>query len=168
MEKRGNDELPSNRRFVALGKLATFNYGTATKSHPQGRMPVLRMGNLQNGEIDWSALAFTSDSNEIQKFKLAPMTVLFNRTNSPELVGKAAIYRGSRPAIFAGYLIRINHEQELHPEYLNYCLGSFDARAWCRAVKTDGVSQSNINAQKLAQYEIPFCSLKSSKRSCAG
>jgi len=126
----------------------------------QGRVPVLRMGNLQNGEIDWNDLAFTSDRGEIEKYKLAPMTVLFNRTNSPELVGKSAIYRGERPAIFAGYLIRVNHEQELLPEYLNYCLSSADARAWCRAVKTDGVRQSNISAQKLAKYEIPFCSLE--------
>jgi type I restriction enzyme S subunit len=160
LEERDSDQLPASWRFIALGKLASFHYGTAKKSRAQGRVPVLRMGNLQNGEIDWNDLAFTSDRGEIEKYKLAPMTVLFNRTNSPELVGKTAIYRGERPAIFAGYLIRVNHEQELLPEYLNYCLNSADARAWCRAVKTDGVSQSNINAQKLAKYEIPFCPLE--------
>jgi type I restriction enzyme S subunit len=64
------------------------------------------MGNLQNGKIDWSELAYTSDDKEIEKYLLEKNTVLFNRTNSPELVGKTSIYNGDRKAIFAGYLIR--------------------------------------------------------------
>jgi type I restriction enzyme S subunit len=85
--------------------------------------------------------------------------VLFNRTNSPELVGKTAIYRGERPAIFAGYLIRITHLPELDPQYLNFCLNTNYAREFCSHVKTDGVSQSNINAQKLGQFKLPYCPL---------
>ena len=121
------------------------------------------MGNLQGGEIDWGDLAYTSDKDEIEKYNLQPNTVLFNRTNSPELVGKTSIYRGDLPAIFAGYIIRINNVEELDPEYLNYCLNSDYARNYCWKVKTDGVSQSNINAQKLGKFEIPFCSLKEQK-----
>ncbi|OQA05462.1 MAG: Type-1 restriction enzyme EcoKI specificity protein [bacterium ADurb.Bin374] len=156
-EERNSDELPTGWKYIALDKLATFTYGTSAKSQKTGSIPVLRMGNLQRREIDWSELVFTSDPKEIEKYQLKPMTVLFNRTNSPELVGKTSIYRGERPAIFAGYLIRINNAPELHPEYLNYCLNSYDAKTWCNQVKSDGVSQSNINAQKLGKYEIPFC-----------
>lgn len=115
------------------------------------------MGNIQKGEIDWSNLVYSSDDEEIRKYYLHPGTVLFNRTNSPELVGKAGIYRGEKPAIFAGDLIRINNFDVLNPEYLNYWLNSSFARQLCREVKTDGVSQSNINAQKLSKFEIPFC-----------
>lgn len=90
--------------------------------------------------------------------------VLFNRTNSPELVGKTSIYRGERPAIFfAGYLIRINPVPELDSEYLNLCLNTHRAKQFCSRVKTDGVSQSNINAQKLGEFEVPFCSLPEQK-----
>jgi type I restriction enzyme, S subunit len=159
-EERIAYRLPDTWQFTALNKLATFNYGTSKKSQKEGRIPVLRMSNLQNGRIEWDDLAFTSSKKEIAKYKLAPMTVLFNRTNSPELVGKTAIYRGERPAIFAGYLIRINHEPELLPEYLSYCLNAPYARVWCREVKTDGVSQSNINAKKLGNFEIPLCSIE--------
>ena len=152
------EELPDNWRFVRLNKLASsFNYGTSAKSKRSGKLPVLRMGNLQGGEIDWSDLAYTSDAAEIRQYSLSPQTVLFNRTNSPELVGKTAIYRGERPAIFAGYLIRINPHVELNPEYLNLCLNSSYAREFCASVKTDGVSQSNINAQKLGTFEVPYC-----------
>jgi type I restriction enzyme S subunit len=162
----GNDSnsLPETWRFIALNKICdSFDYGTSAKSHPTGKIPVLRMGNIQNGKIDWTDLVFTSDENEIQDYLLKPNTVLFNRTNSPELVGKTAIYRGERPAIFAGYLIRMNPSPELDPEYINLCLNTNYAREFCRGIRTDGVSQSNINAQKLGTFEVPFCSLNEQK-----
>ena len=157
-EKEKNALLPESWGFVALNKLCqSFQYGSSKKSSPSGKFPVLRMGNIQKGEIDWSDLVYSSDDEEIRKYYLHPGTVLFNRTNSPELVGKAGIYRGEKPAIFAGYLIRINNFDVLNSEYLNYWLNSSFARQLCREAKTDGVSQSNINAQKLSKFEIPFC-----------
>lgn len=158
LEDGNSDELPNNWKFIRLNKLVTsFDYGTSAKSDRSGKIPVLRMGNLQGGMIDWSDLAYTSDAAEIRQYSLLPQTVLFNRTNSPELVGKTAIYRGERQAIFAGYLIRINPYAELNAEYLNLCLNTSYARDFCASVKTDGVSQSNINAQKLGTFEVPFC-----------
>jgi type I restriction enzyme S subunit len=158
IEENDSNELPDGWRFVVLGKLCeSFDYGTSTKSQPSGKVPVLRMGNIQNGKIDWADLVYTSDEEEIQAYNLEPNTVLFNRTNSPELVGKTAIFRGERSATFAGYLIRINAYQELNPEYLNYCLNTSYAKEFCLRVKTDGVSQSNINAQKLGAFEVPLC-----------
>ncbi|MEK6407472.1 MAG: restriction endonuclease subunit S [Acidobacteriota bacterium] len=160
IEENDSDDLPDSWRFTALNKLcSSFDYGTSAKSKPIGEVAVLRMGNVQNRRIDWRDLVYTSDRHEIQKYSLKPGTVLFNRTNSPELVGKTAIYRGERPAIFAGYLIRINASDALSPDYLNYCLSTNKARDFCLSVKTDGVSQSNINAQKLGTFEVPFCSL---------
>ena len=154
-------DIPEKWSFVSLGKICySFNYGTSQKSDSGfGKVPVLRMGNLQNGKIDWSDLKYTSDDNEIEKYELKSRDVLFNRTNSPELVGKTSIYRGEQPAIFAGYLIRINNVPQLNSDYLNYVLNSDYAREWCLMVKSDGVSQSNINAQKLSAFELPFCSI---------
>ena len=163
-EEASGPELPEGWRYVALAKLCeSFDYGTSAKSNPIGQVPVLRMGNIQNGTIDWDDLVFTSDREEIEKYRLQPNTVLFNRTNSPELVGKTALYRGERPAIFAGYLIRINNYEELDPRYLNLCLNSPSAKEFCLGCRTDGVSQSNINAQKLGAFEVPFCSLPEQK-----
>lgn len=160
--KESNDAkyLPRNWTFVALNKLCeSFDYGSSNKSQPSGKIPVLRMGNIQDGKIDWNKLVYTSNEKEIQKYALKPRTVLFNRTNSPELVGKTAIYRGEAPAIFAGYLIRVNNYPILDADYLNYCLNTNYAKDFCLKEKTDGVSQSNINAQKLGKFEVPFCSL---------
>jgi len=157
-EEHNSDELPDNWQYFTLEKVCeSFDYGTSAKSQVTGKFPVLRMGNLQDGEIDWENLLYTSDRAEIVKYQLKPNTVLFNRTNSPELVGKTAIYRGERPAIFAGYLIRINpFDNVLLPDYLNSCLNTMYARDYCLHVKSDGVSQSNINAQKLGKFEVPL------------
>jgi type I restriction enzyme S subunit len=164
-----NDEkvtnfLPITWAFITLDKLCeNFQYGTSSKSESEGKVVVLRMGNLQQGKIDWTDLAYTSDNNEIEKYKLNLGDVLFNRTNSPELVGKTSIYLGDQPAIFAGYLIKINNYPELDSKYLNYFLNSNAAKNYCWKVKTDGVSQSNINAQKLGKFEIPFAPIEEQK-----
>lgn len=137
-----------------------FQYGTSEKSEKSGDVVVLRMGNLQDGKIDWGDLVYTSNTDDVIKFSLKKGDVLFNRTNSPELVGKTSINDGKYPAIFAGYLIKIyNTPEKLNSYYLNYILNSPYAKDYCMSVKTDGVSQSNINAQKLAAFEIPLPSL---------
>ncbi|MDD5330957.1 MAG: DUF1016 N-terminal domain-containing protein [Sulfuricella sp.] len=57
--------------------------------------------------------------------------------------------------IQSGRLIRVRCLPTLLPEYLNYCLGSNAGRGdHCWSVKSDGVSQSNINAKKLAAFRF--------------
>ena len=86
---------------------------------------MLRMGNIQDGQLDWENLVYTDDKDEIAKYLLKNNDVLFNRTNSPELVGKTAIYKSEMPAIFAGYLIRIHRKEDLlDGDFLNYFLNS--------------------------------------------
>jgi type I restriction enzyme S subunit len=146
--------LPNPEEIVFGDVAEGFSYGSSAKSSPTGKVPVLRMGNIQNMALDWSDLVYTSNDQEIAKYNLVAGDVLFNRTNSPELVGKTAIYKGEQPAIYAGYLIRIRCGNQMLPQYLNYCLNSPMGRTYCWRVKTDGVSQSNINAKKLAAFSF--------------
>ncbi len=160
-KERPLELLPASWSFTRLENLASsVTYGSSKKSNPLGQIPVLRMGNIQNGNLDWSDLVYTSDPDEIRKYSLAFGDVLFNRTNSPELVGKTAVFLSTRPAIYAGYLIRIQTSERLHPEFLAFFLNSPLGREYCRRVKSDGVSQSNINARKLAAFAVPFCSIE--------
>jgi len=154
--------LPDSWAWKKLGFLTTgVEYGTSAKSSESGLIPVIRMGNLQNGGIDWSDLVYTSDFEEIEKYSLRTNDVLFNRTNSPELVGKTARYKGEQPALFAGYLIRVNQIETIAlPDYVNYFLNSHIAKQYGNSVKTDGVNQSNINGEKLQNYPFPFCSIE--------
>ena len=134
----------------------SLKYGTAKKSEATGPVVVIRMGNLQQGEIDWTDLAFTTDEDDIEKYRLEPNDVLFNRTNSAALVGKTSIYRGEYTAIYAGYLIKLDYDHNvITGDYLNYALNTQDAKEYCNTVKTDGVNQSNINAKKIGAYRFP-------------
>lgn len=75
------------------------------------------------------------------------------------MVGKSAIFKGERPALFAGYLVRVNQIDEIASgPYVTYFLNSSLAREYGNTVKTDGVNQSNINGTKLQHYPFPFCS----------
>ena len=144
---------PSYETVTIDSVCEALKYGTAKKSVTSGDVVVIRMGNLQQGEIDWTNLAYSNDEEDNIKYKLFPDDVLFNRTNSPELVGKTAIYRGEYPAIYAGYLIKLDYDHSrVIGDYLNYILNSPEAKEYCSKVKSDGVNQSNINAKKIGAF----------------
>ncbi len=144
-----------------LGDLCDgVEYGSSAKSKTEGRIPVLRMGNIQNGRLHWDGLVYTDDEDEIEKYFLKENDVLFNRTNSPELVGKTAVYKAEMPAIFAGYLIRIKRKEELlDADFLCYFLNSRAAIDYGKKVVISSVNQANINGTKLKSYPIPAPSL---------
>ncbi len=138
-----------------------MQYGTSSKSETSGEVAVLRMGNIQDCQIEWVDLKYTNNINEIDKFKLEKDDVLFNRTNSPELVGKTAIYKGFKPAIYAGYLINVKYKRNiLNGYFLNYFLNSQKIRDYGYSVMSSSVNQANISASKLKEYIINFPSLR--------
>ena len=152
-------------KWKTLGDLCDdVEYGSSAKSKADGGVPVLRMGNIQNGRLDWENLVYTDDKAEIKKYLLKHNDVLFNRTNSPELVGKTAIYKSEMPAIFAGYLIRIHRKEELlDADFLAYFLNSQIAFDFGKTVVISSVNQANINGTKLKGYPIPAPSLPEQK-----
>jgi len=141
---------------TTIGELCEkVEYGSSSKSQKEGRIPVLRMGNIQGGKFDWDKLVYTDNEEEIEKYRLKYNDVLFNRTNSAELVGKTAIYKNERPAIFAGYLIRLHRKEDLiDAELLNYYLNSIPAKEHGKIVMSRSINQANINGTKLKQYPI--------------
>ena len=116
------------------------------------------MGNIQDGEIVFDKLVYSNDLDDNKKLLLQYGDLLFNRTNSAELVGKTAIFRGQRNAIFAGYLILLR-PIFINSEYLNLLLNTPYARDYCNEVKTIGVQQCNINAEKISNLLIPVPNL---------
>ena len=152
-------EIPEGWKWVRLGEICDgFMYGTSNKSVPSGKCPVLRMGNIQDGKIDWEKLVYTNDSEEIEKYKLKKYDLLFNRTNSREMVGKTAIFESKEITIYAGYLVRF-HPKFSNSYFINFVLNSKTHREWCNSVKTDALGQSNINAEKLKNFVTPLPSL---------
>lgn len=113
------------------------------------------MGNLQDGKTDYSNLVYISNEYDIERCHLNYNDLLFNRTNSKELVGKTVIY--------AGYLIR-GTPIVLNADFLNYVMQSQLFKDYCLAVKTDAIGQSNINAEKLKCFVFPLPPLAKQQR----
>jgi type I restriction enzyme S subunit len=157
-------ELPAGWATVALGDvLERVQQGTSVRSEAHagesapGGVPVLRMPNIQEGEIDLRNLKYVPlEAADLASFRLRRGDILFNRTNSPELVGKAAVFETDLQAIFASYLLRLIADERLVvPRYVCYWINSPWGRAWARAVRTDCVSQSNINGSKVLAMPLP-------------
>ena len=97
-----------------------------------------------------------TDDSEIEKYVVRKGDVLFNRTNSKELVGKTAVFKEDTPMIIAGYIIRVRTNERANSEYISGFLNSnYGKRTLldiCKAI----VGQANINAQELQNIKIPI------------
>jgi type I restriction enzyme, S subunit len=122
-----------------------------------GRMPILRMGNIQAGEITLDALKYVNLSDKVlEPYTLRRGDVLFNRTNSQEWVGKVGIYRQDAESVFASYVIRLCPDAtKINNYYLGQVLGSYSAQCRIKRYATPGVQQVNINATNLGKVLIP-------------
>ena len=157
-------EIPGSWKWVSVGSVCTnIQYGSSQKSSHTGKIAVLRMGNIQDGKLVLDKLVYTSDDKEISKYPLQHNDLLFNRTNSKELVGKTAIYKSEIPAIYAGYLVRITPVLA-DSDYLNYVMQSQYYWGYCQRVRSDAIGQSNINAGKLRKFAFPLPPLAEQKR----
>lgn len=133
-------------------------YGTSKPAEENGRYVYLRMNNITyGGSIDLSDLKYINvDDKDYEKYIVRKGDVLFNRTNSKELVGKTAVFKGESPMIIAGYIIRVRTNEKAHPEYISAFLNSRYGKStlldMCKAI----VGQANINAQELQDIKIPL------------
>ncbi len=149
---------PKDWPIKTIGSLAdSTQYGTSAKAGETGELPILRMGNITySGEMDFSDLKYiTLSQKELEKYTVRDGDILFNRTNSPELVGKTAIFRGSEPYAFAGYLVRLRPNQEADPEYISAFLNSSYGKATLQGMCKSIIGMANINAKELCSIRIP-------------
>jgi len=151
--------LPASWRVASLGEVTRrMQYGLSIRGGPAGAMPILRMNCQQDGRVEFRNLQFvTLDERQRAAFLLQPGDILFNRTNSFELVGRAAIFDSPREAVFASYLIRVSTDEAAAlPGFLNHYLCAAAAQARLKSLATRGVSQSNISASRLRTFPVPI------------
>ena len=78
-----------------IGDVAKTQYGLSEPMNEEGKgFKIFRMGEVQNGRlIDTGHMKYADVSREeFEQYRLNPGDVLFNRTNSCELVGKTGIF----------------------------------------------------------------------------
>lgn len=137
--------------------VSNFEYGLSLPMHLTGDTPILRMGNIQRGDVVMDELKYVTLSQALlDRYLLKRGDVLFNRTNSQEHVGKVGIYRSNIPAVFASYLIRLHTDaSQVDNYYLGQLLNSYNTQCRIKRFATPGVQQVNINAKNLGKVLIP-------------
>jgi type I restriction enzyme S subunit len=150
--------VPESWRVVELGDLLTIaQYGMSVKGNPEGNYPILRMTNQADGQIVSRKLQYVEIGvGDFEKFKVEPGDILFNRTNSLDLVGRTAIFDLVGDFVFASYLIRLRtDEKKLNPFFLNCYFNTDEIQVRLKSIATRAVSQSNISASRLKGFPVP-------------
>lgn len=155
------DPVTNPKRFpigTIRDLVSSVNYGTSGKaSEDKGEFPILRMGNITyQGGWNFTNLKYIDlEEKDKPKYLTQKGDLLFNRTNSKELVGKTAVYDFDEPMAIAGYLIRVRVNPKLANSwfisgYLNSQHGKQTLLGMCKAI----VGMANINAQELQDIAI--------------
>ncbi len=132
-------------------------YGLSIPLHSEGQYPILRMMNYKDGKITADDLKYVDlDETDFNNFRVERDDILFNRTNSADLVGKVGIFDLDGDYVFASYLVRLRTRPDVMlPHFLNYYLNSDLGQRRMLAYATPGVSQTKISAGNLKKVLVP-------------
>lgn len=136
--------------------VSEVKYGSSGKAGPEGQYPMLRMNNLTyDGGWDFSSLKYIDlPEKDLGKYLVQKGDLLFNRTNSKELVGKTAVFDQEEPMAYAGYLIRVRPNEGNTNEYISGYLNSEHGKQTLVGTCKSIVGMANINAQELQNIKI--------------
>ncbi|MBR3557952.1 MAG: restriction endonuclease subunit S [Bacteroidales bacterium] len=130
-------------------------YGLNQASSEKGKIPMLRMNNIVKGKMTNAPLVYVElNDSLLQQYKLEKGDILFNRTNSLDLVGKVGVFELDGDYVFASYLIKVKVSKDNNPYFVNYALNSYPIQCSLRSKATPAVSQANINSKSLRNTSI--------------
>lgn len=143
-----------------LGSLIKYlQYGISEKANSSGDgVPMLRMNNIKNAQLDVTDLKYYNVPEEKKdKLLLQKGDLLFNRTNSKELVGKTAVFDLDEEYTFASYLIRIQlDEHRVNTKFINFLFNSSIGRKQIDITSRQILGQANINSKELREFLFPI------------
>lgn len=157
-------------KSYSINDLQTVSlFGLSVKASPtqkKGMIPVLRMSNVANGEIDYSELKYLPlkcaiTDKEPDKWLLRDGDFLITRTNgSKDLVGKAAVFHSRDVYTYASYLIRYRFDTSIVlPEYVNILFMTPLVREQIAVMRRQGGGQYNLNSDEIGAIRIPVPSI---------
>ena len=141
----------------SLGDVCTsVSYGTSSPSSPSGRYKYLRMNNITyDGYLDLTDLKYIDmDDAEFEKYAVKEGDVLFNRTNSMDLIGKTTYIHNMEPMIIAGYIIRVRLNNSVMPVFVAKFMNTPAMKKKLRSMARGAVNQANINSKELKSIDL--------------
>ncbi|MGE3275694.1 MAG: restriction endonuclease subunit S [Vicinamibacterales bacterium] len=138
--------------------IVTSQYGLSDVASDSGDYAMLRMMNIKDGYAVENDLKYIDlKPQELERYRLHRGDVLFNRTNSYDLVGRTGVYELEGEHVFASYLVRLRTQSDrLDPAYLSAFLNAPIGRRQVMSYATRAVSQTNVNASSLGRVLIPL------------
>ena len=158
-----SEKLP----LTPIGHLLTdTQYGLSKPAVTGGKFRMLRIMDLADGvAVDSDSCLVDLSMEEFNRYRLDHGDVLFNRTNSHELVGRTGVYKLAGNHVFASYLIRLKTKTDrILPDYLCAFLNAPVGRRQVMRCSTRAVSQTNVSASNLRTVLIPLSPLNYQRR----
>ncbi|MCC6697176.1 MAG: restriction endonuclease subunit S [Candidatus Hydrogenedentes bacterium] len=161
--------LPKDWRWARLGDvIREVQAGFACGERDPEGIAQLRMNNLDTrGNFVWDeVLRVPEPGNKIEPYLLLPGDVLFNNTNSTELVGKSAMFAGySERIVYSNHFTRLRANSALLlPEILSNWLILQWHEGTFAAICNKWIGQSAVKADKLLNLEMPLPPLPEQRR----
>jgi type I restriction enzyme, S subunit len=148
--------------------LADANSGFACGEDPTDGVFQFRMNNITTeGQLDFSKKRrVPRDTRSLESFFVEPGDILFNATNSPELVGKSAFFPGhDEPAVFSNHFLRLRpREDKLDGRYLaRWLVLQFQRRVF-QGMCRQWVNQATVGRDSLLGLQMPLPPLAEQRR----
>ena len=156
--------FPANEHSWPVGTIRDgvmdVRYGSSRKAAEgnNGQYPYLRMNNITySGELDLSDVkTIDIPDDELDKCSVRRGDVLFNRTNSRELVGKTCVYNRDELMVLAGFVVRVRVNDRLLPEFLSAFMNTDFTKTLLLSMCKAAIGQANINATEFQNIGIYF------------
>lgn len=131
--------------------VSNVRYGSSRPAVEGGKYPYLRMNNITYaGELDLTdTKRIDVPDSELDKCTVQRGDVLFNRTNSKELVGKTCVYNRDDMMVLAGFVIRVRVNERILPEFLVAFLNTAFSKQMLLGMCKTAIGQANINAKEM-------------------
>ncbi len=158
--------VPEEWEVARLGDaLELCQYGLSVKMDEKGKYPIIKMDDIVNGVVVPDKVKYIDlDEKTFNNFKLEKGDLLFNRTNSYELVGRTGIFLLRGDYVFASYLIRLRPKKEYVDSHFLTFYMLFSNDKIRQQLATRAVHQANINATNLQNYKLPLPPLPEQRR----
>lgn len=148
--------------------IARAQGGFASGERSQDGVIQLRMNNVTTrGGFDWSSyIRVPADPQTVAEYQLQSGDVLFNNTNSTELVGKSVYFeKADEPIVFSNHFTRLRTRTDiLDPRFLAYWLQSAWQRGLFAEICNRWIGQSAVQRDKLLELPIALPSIGEQKR----
>jgi len=132
-------------------------------------LPITRIETISNGTIDISRVKYGRVSKrEQEKYSLQKGDILFSHINSPEHIGKTALFVLNQVLVQGINLLLLRAKSDkCDSAYLTYYLKSSGVRALFRARCKKAVNQASLNHGDITSLQVPLPSLPEQRRIAA-